>query len=208
MKHRLISHPSFFSKEERLLNQLFELGLPCLHMRKPNSDTDSIEKVLRAVDAAYHPRIIIYKNDIALLEDFDLRGIHFKEMERTQLQKAALLDDFLVEYKNYELGTSIHSPKDLITLNEGFDYTFVSPVFDSISKQNYKATINWSFSSFVPPRVHPIALGGLDVHNIALAAQKGFSEVAFLGAVWGDFSQVITNYKKICRTINDLMPCP
>ena len=77
--------------------------------------------------------------------------------------------------------------------NKGYSYVFLSPVFDSISKQGYK-------SSFEHPELKKqllkmketpglpevIALGGIDEHNIVAAMDMGFDGIAVLGALWNE----------------------
>jgi len=69
----------------------------------------------------------------------------------------------------------------------GLTYGFLSPIFDSISKQGYAA------AKFDPDHLRAalhrcqlpiIALGGISPSNVGRAAELGFSGVAVLGSVW------------------------
>ena len=69
----------------------------------------------------------------------------------------------------------------------GLDYAFLSPIFDSISKQGYAAAgfeERRLSAALQHCRVPLIALGGMTAGRVAKAAEMGFSGVAVLGAVW------------------------
>lgn len=66
------------------------------------------------------------------------------------------------------------------------DYVFLSPIFDSISKQGYKA-------AFTPEQIEAaqgiidqqvVALGGMSLERVPLVRGMGFGGAAFLGDVW------------------------
>jgi thiamine-phosphate pyrophosphorylase len=65
---------------------------------------------------------------------------------------------------------------------------FLSPIFDSISKEGYPAAV------FDPQQVAqalqraqmPVyALGGIDVGKVPVVRRMGFQAIGLLGAVWG-----------------------
>lgn len=97
---------------------------------------------------------------------------------------------------------SCHS---IIEANEAVcDYLFLSPIFDSISKQGYKAAFNnielekWLHERNGSAKI--VALGGVDATNIRQAQQMGFDNVALLGAVWKN-NNAIENYNTILKKI-------
>ena len=83
---------------------------------------------------------------------------------------------------------SAHSFEDLERINN--EICFLSPIFDSISKQGYKAKYSkdelregiaiWKKKS----SQKLFALGGVEASNIAELAELGFDGAAVLGAVW------------------------
>ncbi|HXD94336.1 MAG TPA: thiamine phosphate synthase, partial [Bacteroidia bacterium] len=66
-----------------------------------------------------------------------------------------------------------------------YEYVFLSPVFDSISKTGYKSNFDLeNLKPFLKKHKNVIALGGVNTKNIELIKQVGFSGAAFIGAVW------------------------
>jgi thiamine monophosphate synthase len=69
-----------------------------------------------------------------------------------------------------------------------FDYVFLSPIFDSISKTGYPAA---SFDeealvqTLAGAACDVVALGGLDARTALSAARTGFAGAALLGCLWG-----------------------
>jgi thiamine-phosphate pyrophosphorylase len=70
---------------------------------------------------------------------------------------------------------------------------FLSPVFDSISKQGYKSKFSdrlYTLLQFHPSLISAIrgkniiALGGIDEDKIELVRKTGFAGAAVLGAIW------------------------
>lgn len=78
-----------------------------------------------------------------------------------------------------------------VRLAKDFDYVFLSPIFNSISKQGYGSGFTAeelqqaAAQGIITPRV--IALGGMDANTIPQAAKLGFGGVAVLGALWEDY---------------------
>lgn len=83
-----------------------------------------------------------------------------------------------------------HSLEELKIHNKQFEYAFLSPIFNSISKKGYKSKFNLQElknSSFFRREAKEkaiIALGGIDENNIAICRELGFAGVAVCGALW------------------------
>lgn len=83
--------------------------------------------------------------------------------------------------------TSFHTIDDLKQDWGSLDYAFLSPVFDSISKEGYSA------AGFPPEDLSAVlrqgrfpvyALGGITSSRLRLVHEMGFAGVGILGAVW------------------------
>lgn len=203
MKHRLYSLPSFFEGEASLLNRLFEAGLPCLHLRKPQQTLDAYTCLLEQIDASYYSRIIVHQYP-ELVSKFGLLGLHLTEAARQHLNNEELQALISEQHQNGCLvGTSVHQKKALFSLPSNLDYSTVSPIFPSISKQNYQPTEHWQITE-LEFSFALVGLGGMGMETLEVAYEWGFREVAFLGAVWNDLSSVLQNYQLLCKKINDL----
>ena len=69
-------------------------------------------------------------------------------------------------------------------MEDRIDYAFLSPFFDSISKEGYKSNQQlWHIAKGVN-RKKSVALGGIEAKNIAKIQSLGMKGAAVLGAVW------------------------
>jgi thiamine-phosphate pyrophosphorylase len=188
----VISSPTPITKEASLINQLFDEGLALFHLRKPESSSQELVLLLQEINPIYYPKIVLHSHHY-LAKSFGINRLHFNEVSRKQLVEDAL------ETYNAEgviLSTSIHSTDDYNQLSDKFDYAFLSPVFDSISKPNYQAqTFNLS-SINKKTDIKLIALGGIDETNCTKAFEMGFDGIALLGAIWNSENK-ITAFKTI-----------
>ena len=75
MKLLLLSNPTFFVEEDKILATLFEDGLDMLHLRKPGSEPVYCERLLTLLPSRYHNRIVA-NDHFYLKEEFGLAGIH------------------------------------------------------------------------------------------------------------------------------------
>ena len=177
----LISAPRFFFNEVAILVSFFEAGLDCFHLRKP---TEAFcVSFLEQLPLEYHQRVVLHEHFNLLCCFPKLRGFHLKESQRIGIenkQRAFLLD---WQEKGHTLSTSFHQLTSLeqdSTIN--YDYAFLSPIFDSISKRGYKAK-HFDLSSF-KKNFPLIALGGITPEKVEISRQMGFDDVAVLGAIW------------------------
>jgi len=208
MKHRLLTYPTEVVNEGVLINRLFNKALPILHLRKPSYNKKQIEQLLQEIDSAFHNKIILHQyHDLATI--YNCCGVHLTEEAKTTLAQKKELKAFIQQQhsNNLLVGTSSHHPPQLEKLPKTINYTFVSPVFPSISKYNYHPTYHWDMKGKAYP-FDIIGLGGMQANNLTEAAKRGFGEIAFLGAVWGDLNpaKISLNYQSICRQLNGLMP--
>ncbi|MBR9986139.1 MAG: thiamine phosphate synthase [Desulfosarcina sp.] len=154
-----------------------------VHLRKPGQTDRQIADYLRQVPVSYHPRIMVHGHP-RLLDRFDLMGIHITEKERTH--NLPRLRQLRQATPGCRLSSAFHRIMDIPEHDGLFDYILLSPIFDSISKQGYRAGFDHSeLRRFLSRTKHTvIALGGLDAQRAATAASLGFKGIAVLGAVW------------------------
>jgi thiamine-phosphate pyrophosphorylase len=114
-----------------------------------------------------------------MAEEFGITRLHFSEQKRKEITDWK-------PYSGFTLSTSVHSIEDFNALPNCFEYTFLSPVFPSISKAGYVSGKN--LLGEVQKRtnfdVKLVALGGITNENKQLATDSGFDGVAMLGAIW------------------------
>jgi thiamine-phosphate pyrophosphorylase len=94
-----------------------------------------------------------------------------------------------------------HSLKELEEHKEKYEYAFLSPIFNSISKVGYKSKFDLIELKEKIANKNIIALGGIDEDKIETCRSIGFAGVAVLGAIWNNNSSVekFKRLKTLCQ---------
>lgn len=196
----VISNPTPVANEASLINCLFDEGLPVLHLRKPESSLKEMALLLHNINPVHYPKIALHQHH-SIAGNFGISRLHYTEAAR----KAVSQETLSQQRAEYVVSTSVHSLADYQGLAEYFDYAFLSPVFDSISKPGHQAQAFTLKKSDKKIYTKLIALGGIDEHNCRKAYEMGYDGIAVLGAVWNT-EDTLSAFKAIqckCR-INDL----
>lgn len=198
----LISPEKDVLNELQILHRLFEEGLQFFHLRKPKRSRGDYEKYLSQVDEKFRDRIVVHEH-YELLEKYDLKGIHFPERTRNLLINNSKIDlnlkltkssekiDYQID-KHKIISTSFHEILEIKKCPMKFDYQFLSPVFTSISKENY--TGKQFDVNLISKKV--IGFGGIDKSNIGQLKELGYSGAALMGGIWKS-SSPIADFKEM-----------
>ena len=167
-------------REMETICTLFEIGLKLLHLRKPTYTKNEVREYLQKIPNQFHKRIVLHDH-YELIEEFDLKGAHLTEKTKQSVRKM----NALKKTKTKIISTSCHNYKDILKSRRKYEYIFLSPVFDSISKQGYKSNFDLeNLKLFLKKRKNIVALGGINIENIKTIKQLGFSGAAVLGSIW------------------------
>ncbi len=177
--------------EINILNQLFEAGLECYHLRKPEKTHEMHREYLKQIDSKYHNKIVVHFSH-ELVNEFNLKGIHFQEQKRIEN-----IDNPGKYFKNLEMygktiSSSFHEPEDIENCYFEFDYHLLSPVFTSISKQGYEGRgfdVNHIDKTI-------IGMGGATSENIESFKTLGYKGVGILGGIWNS-NKPVDAFKEI-----------
>lgn len=197
MKLILMTTPYFFVEEHQILNALFDEGLEILHLRKPNTEPVYSERLLTLITENYRKRIVVHDH-FYLKNEYNLKGIHLNHRN----------PDLPVKYKGH-ISCSCHTTEEVMAHKKVCDYVFLSPIFDSISKENYsshfsKATLReLAHKKVIDKKV--VALGGVGLDNLAEVKDLGFGGAVILGDIWNrfsihsdqDFKELILHFRKL-----------
>ena len=162
--------------EAAALSALFEQGLQRLHLRKPAATSAETETFIAGLPAAVRPRIVLHDH-FALQPRLGLGGIHLNG--RNPVPPSDVTGT---------VSRSCHSLAEVAAWRDRLDYLFLSPVFDSISKQGYRAgfapeeLLRAAREGIIDRRV--MALGGITPDNLARVRAWGFGGAAVLGDLW------------------------
>lgn len=165
--------PKCFEGEELALAELVSKGY-IVHIRKPESTENEIDELLSSLGKLIDLKQVTlhYQNELA--QKWGVGGVHCRQGEHSE---------------GFRNSCSCHSWSEVL-LCDDYDYVFLSPIFDSISKVGYKAAFNIeTFANVLHKKVletKVIALGGVCEDNIGLVESMGFDGYAMLGAIWGN----------------------
>lgn len=194
MKLIVISYPENIPGEHDLLTSLFTEGLELFHLRKPNFTKNQLKEYIKLIPAKFHKNIIIHSHH-ELINDYKLKGLHFN-------QKNKHINDRYDQW-NIVKSLSTHSLEEVMEVDPTFDYIFLSPIYNSISKSGYNSKFTISqlkgFFSSNTLRGDVIALGGISIKKITELMQTGFNGFALLGDIWGKLQsgetcKAVSNY--------------
>lgn len=178
MKIIVITRPAFSEGETGLVNDLFRSGLERLHLRKPGASEDQLEEWLKGIDCQYHGRIVLHDcHNLAMRHG--LGGVHLNS--RNPEVPAGLPEGMTVS-------RSCHSFGEVARYKDSCSYLFLSPIYDSISKEGYGAAFSRidleqaAGSGIIDRKV--FALGGVSAGRIPEIRSLGFGGAAVLGALW------------------------
>ncbi|WP_276378697.1 thiamine phosphate synthase [Flavobacterium sp. H4147] len=191
----VITNPFFVEDEIHILHSLLEEGLSLLHIRKPNFSELKMAQFIHHIKLEFRANLVLHHHH-QLAEDFGIERFHFSEKDRKSL------NDLPAKFSKpcRPKSTSTHSIEDFNSL-ENFDYAFLSPVYKSISKQNYfpEKDLFEAIKSRTNHQTKMTGLGGIDSENIHEVLEKGFDDVALLGSIWKNENPL--KQFKLCQQI-------
>ncbi len=176
MKIIAITTPKVTDEDVIIIKQLIESGIDTIHLRKPDSGIHECRKLLRELTKEQRTKIVIHDYP-ELYEEFSLKGIHINK-NVAKLPK---------DYKGSKT-RSCHSIEEIKEYKDDYDYLFLSPIFDSITKAGYKSRFSEdelskaSAEGIIDEKV--IALGGVTFDKIPYLKELKFGGVAMIGAIY------------------------
>ena len=190
MKLIAITKPYFYEGEAAVIRRLLESGFDFIQLRKPCTDVAcrneckdvacrvhiKIRNLLNELSSEERNKIIIHDYH-ELYEEYSLRGIHINK-NVTHLPKG---------YQGFKT-RSCHSLEEVKLYKNDFDYVFLSPIFDSISKQGYKSAFTEevlrtaSREGIIDEKV--VALGGVTFEKIPYLEELHFGGAAMMGGAF------------------------
>lgn len=122
MKLMVVTMPTFFVEEDKILTALFEEGLDVLHLRKPQTPAMFVERLLTQIPKEYHARIVTHEH-FYLKEEFGLKGIHLSAQNPGEPHG----------YRGH-ISRTCRSFEEVKQWKSVHDYVFLHPTYDSISQ--------------------------------------------------------------------------
>ena len=192
MKLIAITTPKVFNDDTYLIKALLDKGVDIIHLRKPDSTIDECRNLLETLSSEYLSRIIIHDYP-ELYDEFKLKGIHINKN----------ITSLPAGYKGFKT-RSCHSFDEVVMYKNEYDYLFLSPIFDSISKAGYKSgfssedLLRASQSGIIDSKV--VALGGVTFDKLDYLQSLNFGGVAMIGGLYN--KNIISNLKCVALLLS------
>jgi len=202
MKLIVMTRPTFFVEEDKILANLFEEGLDNLHLHKFGASPIYSERLLTLLGEDYHHKITVH-NHFYLKEEFKLKGIH--------------IDDAFTEppvgYKG-NITRTCHAISELKEVKRRCNYVFLQSIFDSQTVPEEKSSFTYeelkeaSHQGLIDKKVY--ALGGINIDNVKEVKDLGFGGVVICGDLWNrfnihneiDYKALLTHFERLRKTID------
>lgn len=176
----VITLPYFFDGEAEQIVQLLHSSVDLIHIRKPESKAEELERLIMSIPSEYYPRLVLHDHH-ELAMKYHLHGVHLNGRNPQPPQ-------------GWEgsVSKSCHSLEEVKEWKEKCDYVSLSPIFDSISKQGYHAAFSSteieeaSRQGIIDKKV--LALGGVTFNKIDDVLRMGFGGGMILGDAWKNVS--------------------
>lgn len=196
MKLAILTQPTFFVEEDKIITTLFEEGLDILHIQKPDSEPVYYERLLSLLPNNCYDKISVHEH-YYLKDEFDLHGIHIADPEASVPEG----------YKKH-VTRSTYRLNDLKEMKKKCDYVCLHSLFDSLH-DDVKASLTVKEMQDAASKglidKHVFALGGMALENIPLAKDLGFGGVCICGDLWNRFSiQHEQNFQELIRHFRKL----
>ena len=197
MKLIVVTAPTFFVEEDKIITALFEEGLDILHLRKPETPAMYSERLLTLIPQKYHKRIITHEH-FYLQEEFSLMGIHLNTRNPKEPH----------DYSGH-ISCTCHSLDEVRNKKHFYDYLFLSPIYNCITKTGVTSGFTAEElrqaekSKIIDSKV--MALGGITSDNILVIKDYGCGGAVIMGDLWNkfnactdrDYLEVISHFKKL-----------
>ena len=194
----VISESDFRPREAIIVNELFQAGLDLFHIRKYEASEKQISELIAQIEPEYRGRLVLnHHHDLGM--SLGLKRFHYSEKDRRIWSET----DWKGMSSEWIYSTSVHGLEEFNDLPDHFSYAFLSPVFDSISKADYKR-VKFDLTKRLNKATKLIGLGGIQSDNINQAIHMGFDGVALLGAIWNSNNPV--NTLLVCRDVINRIP--
>ena len=177
MKLIVITTPQFFEGEAAAVTSLFQNGLEILHLRKPGASAEEVGNFLQQLPMEYNTTQLSPHEQFQLASVFGLKGIHLNG-RNPQIPSG---------YKGH-VSRSCHSLEEVLKHKSDCNYVFLSPIYDSISKEGYSSAYSCDTlqkaqqAGIIDSKV--MALGGISLKHLPEIAVLGFGGAVLLGDVW------------------------
>lgn len=202
MKLVIMTKPTFFVEEDKILTTLFEEGMENLHIHKPESSPMYSERLLSLLSENYYRKITVHDH-YYLKTEYNLGSIHIDD------PTSPVPEGYKGKYSR--TCTELSQLKDFKKKSE---YVFLKGVFDSLSEPGIKShftneELEKAAQNGLIDR-HVYAMGGMNLENIRTIKELGFGGIVICGDLWNrfdihneiDYKRLINHFEKLRKSIS------
>lgn len=200
MKLIIMTQPTYFVEEDKILSALFDEGLDILHINKPESEPLYAERLLTLLPKSTYSHISVHQH-YYLKQEYDLWGIHVDD------PREPVPDGF-----RRHVTRSTANIEDLKDMKKHCDYVMLHSLFDSLH-DSVRASLTVPQMEearrrgLIDKKVY--ALGGMSLESVQMAKDLGFGGVVICGDLWNRFSihneinfhGLIEHFKKLRKAV-------
>ena len=150
----VISNPKPVEQEHKIINALFDEGLSIFHLRKLDYTEKELHHLLMKIDKEHHSKVAFHQHH-EMADQFGSKRLHYTEHDRKKYMQHVQEG----EPGKFILSTSVHHVGAYATLPDVFQYCFLSPIFNSISKPDHLSLITPDFKLPPKSKIKIVALG-------------------------------------------------
>jgi thiamine-phosphate pyrophosphorylase len=202
MKLIVMTKPTFFVEEDKILANLFEEGLENLHLYKPGAAPMYSERLLTLLGEDYRRKVTVH-DYFYLKDEFGLKGIHIN-------------DAFTEPPMGYKgnLSRTCHTISELKEVKKHVNYAFLHCIYDSQTNADEKSTFTEdelkaaAKAGLIDKKVY--ALGGMNLDNVKKAKEFGFGGIVICGDLWNrfnihnevDYKNLLNHFEKLRKAVD------
>ena len=178
----VFSSPNSVKDEASIVKLILQKKIKAFHLRKPSLSIEETRFFLNRIPKVYHSKIVIH-NYISLLQEYQLKGYYCTRI----FLKSNEIETIKKKYPKFSFSKGCHSIKELKNI-EAYDYVFLSPIFDSISKKDLSSNFNLKqLEEHLQKEQKPIyALGGITPSLSRKLENINFKGIGVLGFIWSN----------------------
>ena len=190
MKLVIMTRPTFFVEEDKILTALFEEGMDNLHLYKPGASPMYSERLLSLLPETSYGKITVH-DYYYLKNEYGLAGIHIDDSTKEQPK----------DYKG-KFGRTCHDVSMLSTMKKKAEYVFLDNTFGK-GGRSMNELEDAAHQGLIDRHVY--ALGGVGLDNVKTAKELGFGGVVVSNDLWSrfdihnelDYKNLISHFEKL-----------
>lgn len=201
MKLIIMTRPTFFVEEDKILTTLFDEGMDNLHLCKLGASPVYSERLLSLLPETSYCRITVHDH-YYLKNEYKLAGIHIDNPE----------DNIPKEYKG-KFSRTCNNIDELNVMKKKAEYIFLNNLFCLSDNNKTYTDIRTDIEKaarhgLIDKRVY--ALGHICLDNIKIAKELGFGGVVVCEDLWNkfdihneqDYKDLINHFEKLRKAVS------